>query len=412
MKRIIFSLLVVLTGINVAVAGDAEAGKNKVALCAGCHGANGISPSDAYPNLAGQHADYIVKQLKAFKNGTDRSDAVMAPMAAGLSEEDMADIGAYYNSLPSTPVTADAGSDAGTSAAAPVAVAKYEPSAIAGKSLYELGDASRSIGACIGCHGKDGNSEVLIYPNLAKQHPEYIEKQLHNFKANENRTNYAMNEFAKNLTDEEIQDLGAYFADTSAVANVKAKKVIAVAITEDVIAGKAKAAACAACHGDAGNATVAMYPKLAGQGAEYIVKQLKEFKDGTRKDPVMSGMAAPLSEQDMVELGAYFAAQKATAGNGKGSEIGRKIYFGGKTNHILNQSVTACVACHGATGKGMAKAEFPALANQSVEYITSQLKKFRSGERVNDRSKMMQNIAVALSDEDINEVAQFISSLK
>jgi cytochrome c553 len=412
MKRIIFSLFVILTGMNVAVAGDADAGKNKTALCASCHGASGISPSDAYPNLAGQHADYIVKQLKAFKNGTDRSDPVMGPMAAGLSEADMADIAAYYNSLPSTPAESDTASAATSGgAAAPAAVAKYQPSAIAGKSLYELGDTSRGIGACIGCHGKDGVSEVLIYPNLAKQHPEYIEKQLHNFKANVNRTNYAMNEFASQITDEEILDLGAYFADTKAVANVKAKKVIAVAITEEVKAGEAKAAACAACHGNGGNAVVTMYPKLAGQSAEYIVKQLAEFKDGTRKDPVMSGMAAPLSEQDMVELGAYFAAQKSTVGNGKGSDIGRKIYFGGKTNHV-NQSVTACAACHGATGKGMAKAGFPSLANQNVEYITSQLNKFRSGERANDNNSMMRKVAIALSDDDIAELSQYISSLK
>jgi len=410
MKRIIFSLLVVLAGINVAIAADADAGKNKAALCAACHGANGISASDAYPNLAGQHADYIIKQLKTFKNGTDRSDPVMAPMAAGLSEADMADIAAYYSSLPRTP-TADAGSASAGGQAAPAAVAKYEPSAIAGKSLYELGDASRAIGACIGCHGKDGASEVLIYPNLAKQHPAYIEKQLHNFKANKNRTNFAMNEFAKHLTDEEIQDLGAYFADTAAVANVKVRKIMTVAITEEVKAGEAKAATCVACHGQGGNATVTLYPKLAGQSAEYIVKQLTEFKNGTRKDPVMSGMAAPLSEQDMVELGAYFAAQKATAGNGKGSDAGRKIYFGGKTT-LVNQSITACVACHGGTGKGMAKAGFPSLANQSVEYITSQLNKFKSGDRANDKNSMMRKITVALSDQDIDDLAQYIASLK
>ncbi len=411
MKHIIISLFIILTGMNVAVAGDADAGKSKAALCAGCHGANGISASDAYPNLAGQHADYIVKQLKAFKNNTDRSDPVMSGMAAGLSDEDMADIAAYYNSLPRTPAADTTDTSTNTGGSAPTAVAKYEPSAIAGKSLYELGDETRAIGACIGCHGKDGNSEVLIYPNLAKQHPAYIEKQLHNFKKNENRTNFAMNAFASQLTDEEILDLGAYFADTEALANVKPKKVIAVAITDEVKAGEAKAATCIACHGQGGNAVVTIYPKLAGQSAEYIVKQLTEFKNGQRNDPVMSGMAAPLSEQDMVELAAYFSVQKATAGNGKGSDIGRKIYFGGKTNHV-NQSVTACVACHGATGKGTAIAGFPSLANQSVEYITSQLNKFKSGERANDKNSMMRKISVPLSDNDINELAQYISSLK
>ena len=397
--------------MNIAIAADAEAGKNKTALCATCHGANGISANDLYPNLAGQHADYIVKQLKAFKNGTDRSNPLMSPMAAGLSEEDMADIAAYYNSLPRTPAATETSSNSSAGAAAPVAVVKYEPSAIAGKSLYELGDATRGIGACMGCHGKDGASEVLIYPNLAKQHPEYIQKQLHNFKANENRVNYAMNKFASQLTDEEILDIGAYLADTAALANVKPKKVIAVAITEEVKAGELKAATCVACHGVGGNAVITIYPKLAGQSADYIAKQLAEFKNGTRKNAIMAGMAAALSDQDMAELGAYFAAQKSTPGNGKGSDIGRKIYLGGKTNNV-NQSVTACVACHGATGKGMAKAGFPSLANQNVEYITSQLTQFRSGERANDRNSMMRKVAIGLSDTDIAELSQYISSLK
>jgi cytochrome c553 len=409
MKRFIFSILVLFTGMNVAVAaGNIEAGKGKVALCAGCHGANGISASDAYPNLAGQHADYIVKQLRAFKNNTDRSDPVMGSMAAGLSDQDMADIGAYYNSLPHTAADTASGGAGGNSVAP---VAKYEPDAIAGKSLYELGDASRGIGACIGCHGKDGNSDVLIYPNLAKQHPEYIQKQLHNFKAEENRENYAMSKFAGQMTEEEILDIGAYLADTQALANVKPKKVTTVAITADVLAGEKKAATCASCHGQGGNKPIADYPRLSGQSAQYLVKQLADFKSGERKNAVMAGMAAALSEQDMAELGAYFAAQKPLIGNGKGSKVGSKLYYGGKVNHV-NQAITACVACHGATGKGMAKAGFPSIANQSVEYISSQLKQFKSGERGNDKAKMMRNIAMKLSDNDVDELAQFIATLK
>jgi cytochrome c553 len=174
MKQILTSLILTLLSINIAVAasGDADAGKVKAATCAACHGANGIGSTDTYPNLAGQHSDYIVKQLKAFKSG-DRKDPLMGPMAAPLSEQDMADVAAYFASLPRDGASQDSGTaDAGASAtAAPVA---YVPNPAAGKSLYELGDASRSIGACIGCHGSEGNSEVLIYPNLSNQHPEYI----------------------------------------------------------------------------------------------------------------------------------------------------------------------------------------------------------------------------------------------
>jgi cytochrome c553 len=412
MNKIIFSLILALISINVAFAatGNAEAGKTKAAMCAACHGSNGIGASDAYPNLAGQHADYTVKQLKAFKSGM-RVNPLMGPMAAGLSEQDMADLGAYFSSLErSGGSTASVGGkelEAGNTAAITASVA-YAPNASAGKSLYELGDPSRNIAACIGCHGKEGNSNVLIYPNLSKQHAQYIEKQLHAFK-DKARTNYAMNQFAGAMTDEDIADMGAYFVDTKAVAHIKVKRVATVAaITEEAIAGKAKSAVCASCHGADGNSLVPMYPRLAGQHAEYTTKQLKEFKSGVRKSPIMAGMVAGLSEQDMAELGAYFASQKPMPGNGKGSDLGRKLYFGGDAP----RGITACIACHGTSGKGIAKAGFPAVANQSVEYLTAQLISFKAGERDNDRNSIMRNVAKRLKQKDIEVLAQFISTMK
>ena len=150
-------------------------------MCAGCHGPSGKALIPTYPNLAGQHADYIVKQLKAFKDGS-RNDPLMSPMAAPLSDADMADLGAYFASMNASGETAaaDAGASATAVAAAPAAP-KIVPDAAAGKHLYEMGDEARGITACIGCHGKDGDSLVLINPNLSNQHPEYIEKQLISF---------------------------------------------------------------------------------------------------------------------------------------------------------------------------------------------------------------------------------------
>ncbi len=408
MKQILTSVILTLLSINVALAaaGDVDAGKTKAATCAACHGANGIGSTDTYPNLAGQHSDYIVKQLKAFKAG-DRKDPLMGPMAAPLSEQDMADVAAYFASLPRDGASQDAGGSeaAGSASAAPVA---YVPNPAAGKSLYELGDASRSIGACIGCHGSEGNSDVLIYPNLSNQHPEYIAKQLLNFK-NNSRTNYAMNQFAGAMTEDDIADMAAYFKDPTAVANVTPRKVMPVAaITEEVIAGKAKAATCAACHGADGNSPVAIYPKLAGQSVGYIVKQLQEFKAGTRKDPVMAPMAAALSEQDMLEIASYFAAQKVAVADLAGSDVGQKLYFGG---HV-KRKITACIACHGADGKGMNKAGFPTIAGQNEAYLKAQLLKFKNGERNNDYNTMMQSVAAKLSAEDIDELAKYMASMK
>ena len=326
------------------------------------------------------------------------------------TEQDMADLGAYFASLDrsgSTALAENSVTETSTSVAVQAPVV-YLADASAGKSLYELGDASRNIAACIGCHGKDGNSNVLIYPNLSNQHAPYIKKQLHAFKA-KSRNNYVMNQFAGAMTDEDIADMGAYFSDTKAVANVKVKRVTAVAIiTEAAIAGKAKSAVCASCHGVDGNSLVPMYPKLAGQHAEYTTKQLLEFKSGVRYNPIMAGMVAALNEQDMAELGAYFASQKPTPGNGKSSEFGKKLYFGGDSS----RGITACIACHGVSGKGMATAGFPTLANQSVEYLTAQLTSFKSGERNNDRNSMMRNVAKRLKTKDIEALAQFMSSMK
>ena len=408
MKHILTSLILILLSMNIAVAasGDADAGKAKAATCAACHGADGIGASDSFPNLAGQHADYIVKQLNAFKTG-DRKDPLMAPMAATLSEQDMADLAAHFSGLPRNGASKDSDS-ANASGAASSAPVAYVPNPAAGKSLYELGDASRSIGACIGCHGSEGNSEVLIYPNLANQHPEYIAKQLMNFK-HKDRVNYAMNQFAGSMTQDDIADMAAYFADPAAVANVVSRRVMPAApVTAEVIAGKAKAATCAACHGADGNSPVAIYPKLAGQSADYIVKQLQEFKAGTRKDPVMGPMAAALSEQDMLEIASYYAAQKISVADSAGSEIGKKLYFGGN----VKRKITACVACHGVNGKGMNKAGFPTIAGQNEAYLAAQLMKFKKGERNNDYNTMMQSVASKLSVSDIEELAKYMASMK
>jgi cytochrome c553 len=189
----------------------------------------------------------------------------------------------------------------------------------------------------------------------------------------------------------------------------------ASALEGNAEAGKGKSAMCAACHGADGNSLVPMYPKLAGQGASYIAKQLTDFKLGMssggkegRADPVMGGMTMALTPQDMADLGAYYSAQTATANSGTGNEAGKNLYMGGDAA----RGVTACVACHGVSGKGMAGAGFPAIASQNATYIKSQLEKFRSGARANDNAKMMQKIAMKLEDKDIDALTQYIDSLK
>jgi cytochrome c553 len=172
---------------------------------------------------------------------------------------------------------------------------------------------------------------------------------------------------------------------------------------------------CAACHGADGNSPTPVNPKLAGQIPEYIQKQLGNFKSAAgkkpeRENPIMGGMAGGLSDQDVRDVAAYFAAQRAKPGAAKHPETleqGRRIWRGGD----LGKGLPACAGCHGATGAGL-PAQYPRLAGQYPEYIEAQLKAFRAGERRNDANKMMQSIAAKMSDPEIRAVADYIFGLR
>ena len=184
MKKIIFSLLVALSSISVVQAADADAGKAKSGTCSACHGVNGVSASPMFPNLAGQNDTYIIKQLKDFKSGA-RVNATMAPMAANLSEADMADLAAHFSSLPSAIEQAAASDSAGTSSsAAPVAAGNVDiVTSTPAAALYagNVAAGQTKAAACAACHGEDGNSLIPMYPSLAGQSANYIAKQLADF---------------------------------------------------------------------------------------------------------------------------------------------------------------------------------------------------------------------------------------
>ncbi|WP_105199323.1 MULTISPECIES: c-type cytochrome [unclassified Pseudoalteromonas] len=190
----------------------------------------------------------------------------------------------------------------------------------------------------------------------------------------------------------------------------------AAAFDGDINAGKDKSATCAACHGPDGNAPVTMYPKIAGQHAEYIYKQLKEFKVGMtsggkegRMDPVMSGMAMPLSDQDMKDLAAYFSSLHMSEGSTPEDvvAVGQQLYKAGDAE----RGIPACAACHGPRGNGTSLAGFPKVSFQHPEYIKSQLEKFRSGVRGNDHNGMMRDIAMKLTDKDIEVLSKYLGGL-
>jgi cytochrome c553 len=177
----------------------------------------------------------------------------------------------------------------------------------------------------------------------------------------------------------------------------------------DAEAGKAKSAACAACHGVDGNSAAPNFPKLAGQHADYTAKQLAEFKSGERKDFIMNGMAAPLSEQDMADLAAYYASLKPSVGKAAEDKValGETVYRAGNSA----SGVSACAACHGPAGNGNPMAKFPSLSGQHADYTAAQLKNFRAGARANDAGSMMRGIAKKMTDAEIEAVSQYIQGL-
>ncbi|MAR89589.1 MAG: c-type cytochrome [Pseudomonadota bacterium] len=186
----------------------------------------------------------------------------------------------------------------------------------------------------------------------------------------------------------------------------------------DPQAGKEKSATCAACHGPNGNSTIPNFPKLAGQVEKYTLKQLQDMKSGARQVPQMTAIVAGLSDQDMADLAAYYAEQEVTTGTADPelAEKGAKLWRAGNAE----AGVTACAGCHGAAGKGMPEAAFPALAGQHAAYTQAQLEAFRAAGRGDHEgpyrnndgdAMMMRSTAARLTDDDIQALASFINGL-
>jgi cytochrome c553 len=178
-----------------------------------------------------------------------------------------------------------------------------------------------------------------------------------------------------------------------------------------------KAAICSGCHGTDGNSLVQEYPTLAGQRALYLQRQLQAFraaahsnnKEG-RADPIMSSMAATLSDAEIAELAQYYANQpvhKATKPIAMTDDAGKNLFEGGD----LSRDIAACAACHGPDGKGMAAAGFPSLLGQTPHYLVEQLQKFKHGDRKDDYQGMMQDTSAKLTAQDMQALAEYIAQM-
>lgn len=196
------------------------------------------------------------------------------------------------------------------------------------------------------------------------------------------------------------------------IATVQAAGII----KGDAAAGEAKAVTCGACHGVDGNSAVPNFPKLAGLGEKYLLKQMKDIRDGRRPVAAMAGQVDNMTDQDLADIAAFYDAKERTSEMADEDlvALGRKVYMSG----IMERKVAACSGCHSPSGKGNGPAGFPGLAGQHADYIAAQLKMFRTGYespegRTNDGdSKIMRTTAFELSDLEIKAVASYASGLK
>lgn len=198
------------------------------------------------------------------------------------------------------------------------------------------------------------------------------------------------------------------------------KRILAIAVlcfaiagtanaTGDAAKGKEIAATCIGCHGADGKAILPEYPNLAGQHASYLAKQLTAYRDGERVATLMSPMAAALTDQNILDLAAFYAEMTPILGVAEEENLtlGQNIYRGG----VTSANIAACIGCHGPSGKGNPAAVYPVLSGQNKAYLAAQLKLFRSGERNNDPNEMMRALAHRLSDAEIDALANYSSAL-
>jgi len=175
------------------------------------------------------------------------------------------------------------------------------------------------------------------------------------------------------------------------------------------VAGKDKSALCQGCHGEEGISFEPAIPKLAGQYAGYIAKQVRDFQTGFRSNAIMNGMAATVDDADLADITAYFASRNKMKGEVTTNPTGKNLFQNGDMSRMM----VACVNCHGVNGKGKTpdNSMFPVLGGQQKEYLRIQLVNFRQGERSNSPGGVMNIIAQKLSDAEMEALAEYISGL-
>ena len=349
-----------------ADAGDIAEGKRLAdSSCAGCHGANGISASPGVPNLAGQRPAYLYLELRAYQSGV-RGDSAMNNAVKFLNDDALVKVAAYFSSLePAQPRPAS-----GTAAVIP------KPDALqAGKSAAAV---------CTGCHGESGITKTPGMPNLVGLDPKYFVAAINDYK-NGQRKNELMKSMAVAISDANATNMALYFAlQKPAPAKTPAPG--------DAATGKAAADACAGCHGEQGVSGTPTTPSLAGQDAEYTAAALRAYKDGTRNNETMKGLATPLDDAAIKNLAAYYATQQPQA-----PKVRKPL--------TTQEWTERCERCHGLNGNSTSP-RLPALAGQRTDYLIKVLHAYRTGAR---KSSEMAAMSGDLTENDIDNLAAYFA---
>jgi len=336
-------------------------------ICASCHGMNGISNDEGMPHLAGQRAVYLYRAQWAYNDG-GRFDATKKHNGF-LNDQARLAVSAYYASLESPQRKAILAADE------QVETPTEDPFLTIRESMKK----------CVKCHDETGNSEGSGMPNLTAQNPEYFVDAMTGY-IDGSRSHKLMARLAKKLDKKTIKDMGVFYA-------VQEPVITTTQGEGDVNVGQRLSETCAACHGDDGNAHKPTMPTLAGQDARYFIKAMKQYKDGMRKHEKMFDAVEVLSEQDMIDLATYYAAQEPRR---------RDV----RTPLVSTQWIARCERCHGINGNS-SDPRFPMLAGQDATYLKNVLKAYASGERVNGAMHIMSG---TLTSMDIERLAAFFAA--
>jgi len=350
-----------------ANAADVADGKRIAeATCAGCHGANGISKMQGVPHLAGQRPAYLYLELRGYQSGA-RSDSAMGNTVKPLNDSALIKVAAYYASL---------------DPAQPMATGKPAPT-----KLDPMQAGKTATAGCAGCHGETGISKTPGTPSLVGLDPKYLVAAMKAYKSGQ-RKNDMMKSMMGAVADADLDNIALYYAlQKPARAPTPA--------AGDQAAGKAAAAACAGCHGDKGVSSNPAMPSLAGQDAQYLATALHGYKDGSRGDETMSGVAASIDEPAAKNLAAFYANLEPQSTN-----VRKPL--------TTAEWAQRCDRCHGVDGNSV-DPRLPALAAQRTDYLQKVLQAYRKGER---KSPQMAAMSEGLTEADIDNLSTYYARQK